>query len=485
VSSLTRQIHFYKALDLFLGCGGAAVPQDYWHQEVISYYFKEQVRPDGLINWGGHVFIDPLTRTSAGPRNKLMEHELKDTFPDYSAMFKIHPENTLKFLTSFWQSHAVDAGALIVSRHGSGVRSETPFDFHDIADDDADEPIYSSRLTFVNAANDLLYAAISYFEFTGNRLAIKAAKSLSGRYLRRRHKKTGLGVYMYTIPLATDITNDETNTMSWYGDRAQRQFGPEFGQQALEMNLLLERHVNSLYGEQPLMLFAKFFDLGEPLRELAQDTCLGLEAFCQHIYDSKTGRCRPLFINGVSLSGFVLPRSGYYGKKGAVLRDYPIPPKVASSVFLAALVFESPILIDAARSMFSGLGLGVLGESLASPQEINLRTTCADPNIALCLVNAYRFTGNERFMALAECVIDRMIRATWYEPFFRPSVASAFAVTDAVQPMVLSYFLSVSQGRSIPMSITSASSIYGDYFLEGRGVVNLVDSSYFWSAIRI
>lgn len=481
MSSLTRQLHLFKSIDL---CAELTGDHQYWqvHEGVLRHYLTQQVRPDGLLNWGGHIFVDATSGRVAGPINKGLEHELKDTFPDYEAMHRLEPAATLRFIESFWARHAVESNELVVSRHGSLAPLSEPFRFEDIQPSSGDHDLHSERLTFINAANDLIYAALKYFDFTSDTAALQAAMKLLRRYVARRDPRTGLGCYMYTIPKIRAHTNDDTNTMSWFGDRAARQLGPELGERALEMNLLLERHVVSVYGENPLMLFACYLDQGEAVRPLCEFAAEGLEAFVREIYNSANGRCRPVLIDGTDLTAFELKRDGYYGRRGEQFRTYPLPTKVAAAVILASLIFPSPVLKKAASSMFAGFGLGTLKGGHEDPQ-VNLATACADPHLALCLVNAFRVTGNRRYMSLAECVVDKMLRVSWYEPYYRTSIASRFACFDAIEPYVLTYFLSVADGRNPCLSLSSSAAVYGDYRLPVKGVVNLVDSEHFRHAV--
>lgn len=130
-----------------------------------------------------------------------------------------------------------------------------------------------------------------------------------------RDKATGLGVYQFTQALKRDETTDDADTHSKYGDRAQRQFGPEFGPTALEGNMMLKGRTSTIYSENALMQLQLGKDLGAEGKELLTWTTDGLKAFAKYAYNESDNTFRPMLANGKDLSNYVLPRDGYYGKK--------------------------------------------------------------------------------------------------------------------------------------------------------------------------
>lgn len=93
-------------------------------------------------------------------------------------------------------------------------------------------------LTFVNASTDLIYAACHYYKYSGDKNAIKWAKHLYHQFVLARHPETRMPVYQFSSPLQREpIPDDDRITFSWFGDRAKRQFGPEFGDIAREANV--------------------------------------------------------------------------------------------------------------------------------------------------------------------------------------------------------------------------------------------------------
>jgi len=485
MSSLTRQIHLLKAFRLFAlvtGDGTYGCRSD----EIFRLHTSVFLSRSNLLPWGGHVFLNPNTLRPDGPPNKGMQHELKDSFPDYDALYRIDPPKTLRMIRAMWAAHADDGGDLIVSRHAS-AQDIGDFQFEQISALAAARPgppAASERLTFMNASNDLIFAALKYYEFTGDIHALRAAESLYQRYIVQRSERTGLGVYMYTVPLQRMSPEEDTNTMSWFGDRASRQLGPELGADALELNVLLDRQVQSIYGELPWMLMCLRRQAGAALDVLCHGAVTGLEAFCKGVLVGDGARCRPMLATGVDLTGFVLARDGYYGPSGERLTHYATPPKVIAAVLLAALHFNSPTLRSAANRLFAGLGLGTTTSDPIHAPVPNYFTRCAEPSVALFLIEAYSLTGQDVYLRLAECVVDRMLRASWYPPFFQRGIASRYACFDAVEPLVVAQLLATASGVAAEPSLTSSSSIYGEFRLDDGRVVTVFDNQYFRNALR-
>lgn len=126
-----------------------------------------------------------------------------------------------------------------------------------------------------------------------------------------RDKKTGLGVYQFTQALKPAETSDGSDTNSKYGDRAQSQFGREFGPAALEGNMMLKGRTGTLYSENALMQLQLAKYLGKDGDDIRKWTLDGLKAFAKYAYDESNNTFRPMLANGTDLSNYTLPRDGY------------------------------------------------------------------------------------------------------------------------------------------------------------------------------
>ena len=60
----------------------------------------------GLLEWGGHRFIDYDTMKIVGIKEKKGDvHELKNCFPYYELMYEVDREATEKYIEAFWNAH--------------------------------------------------------------------------------------------------------------------------------------------------------------------------------------------------------------------------------------------------------------------------------------------------------------------------------------------------------------------------------------------
>ena len=468
ISSLSRQSMLLRALRLHAQVSGNKVYKDA-ADAAIQYTLQNYQNPDGLIAWGGHIFIDAESGEVSGPDDKGLEHELKDTFPYYEAMHEVDSERTLLFLRSFWAHHLADPASLTISRHGDSHNVDFSF-ARNLKDSLENTPDQSRHLTFVNTANDLVYAGLKYYKYSKDDAARELCGRLLARYFATRNSTTGLGAYMYTVPEQRETAPSDIHTMSWFGDRAARQLGPELGGQALEKNVLLESHAHSLYGEQPMMLFGMYRELGNSIAPLIKEIVKNLEAFCRYIVLPDIGACRPVLSDGTDLTAFELQRDGYFGRRGEKLSVYPINGKMVSSIFMGALLFDSDCLHQTARKIFRHAGLGELGASPLVKPNLNFGTTCSDPLIAICFSDAYRITGHDEYLIAAECIIDRMVRRNWYRPFFKNGAANIYAVFDGVEPYAIAYFLAAHDGIAAEPFHSNNPSIYGGYFRDNRSI---------------
>lgn len=83
----------------------------YLHEaQNITEYFLENYadKASGLLQWGGHRFVNLETGDIEGPASKECVHELKHHFPFYDLLFQMQPEATENFLKGFWAAHVTD-----------------------------------------------------------------------------------------------------------------------------------------------------------------------------------------------------------------------------------------------------------------------------------------------------------------------------------------------------------------------------------------
>ena len=238
-----------------------------------AYYFAHLQDRSGLLQWGGHRFVDLQTLSPAGTRDGPPDspHELKNAYPFYELMYEVNPAATVKFITAFWNAHVYNWRTLEISRHGQyglepGARWTSPFD--------NPAPYFeTSGLSFLNAGNDLIYSGAMLYKLTGDKGALLWTRRLAGQYVKASDPKTKLGAYQFTQPRQQrDPPTDETRedyTFSQYGDRAKRQFGPDFpGHRVLEATILFKEQATTIYCNNALMQIQMAGTLGEAGKDM-------------------------------------------------------------------------------------------------------------------------------------------------------------------------------------------------------------------------
>ena len=161
-----------------------------------------------------------------------------------------------------------------MSRHGEyggepGAHWENPFD------DPA--PYFETKgLSFLDAGTDLIYSGAILYKLTGDKGALLWAKRLAHQYVKARNPKTQLGAYQFTQPRKTDEQPDDRITMSWFGDRAKRQYGPDFpGHLVLEATILFRQQAVTIYANDALMEMQVGQTLGEDGKDMIEATRVG------------------------------------------------------------------------------------------------------------------------------------------------------------------------------------------------------------------
>lgn len=404
-------------------------------EDNVRYYFKYYQDQSGLLLWGGHRFVDLNTRQPQGPSEKEKVHELKNAYPYYDLMFAVDKTATAHFIRAFWNAHVYDWQVLETSRHGEyGKEMGKLWASHF----EQQPPFFASKgLSFLNAGNDLIYAASMLFHYDNDRGALTWGKRLAEQYVLPRDKKTGLGVYQFTQALKRAQTSDDSDTHSKYGDRAQRQFGPEFGPDALEGNMLLKGRTSTLYSENALMQLALAKSLGQEGRDIKKWTLDGLKAFAKYAYDEKTNTFRPMLANGTDLSGYVLPRDGYYGKKGTALVPYPAGNEFLLSYARAWTLDADAQMWNVARGIARGQGLGDIGETGGKNSKLDLQTKNSEPYAIFALIDLWQATANKSYLQLADKIAENIINTKRLNGFFIDDQQYVYANIDHIAPYAL------------------------------------------------
>ncbi len=379
--------------------------------EEINYHYQFLKESCGLLHWGGHDAINLETLEPIGHT-----HELKNVLPFYDLMFAINKKVTGEFIEAFWNAHVFDWDNLEISRHGEYGKKIGQLWEHDFNNPEPFRPTIG--LSFLNTGNDLIFSAARLFQFTGNKEALIWSKRLAGMYKKARHPETGLGSYQFTQAKKRMETTDDRNTLSYFGDRAQRQFGPEFGEQALEGYMLLSRQAACIYFLNVAMELKLYEEIGEGAGEFMEWSREALLMFKKHAYIEKANMFRPMIANGADLTDYVLPRDGYYGKKGKIIKGYPADSKFMLSYARAYRLTGEPEFWEMVRNISCYYGLGDPGLLPGKEANLNLKNTVADPVFILALLELYKCNQNAEYLDLARIIGDNLVKTSFKDGFF-------------------------------------------------------------------
>ncbi|MEX0720961.1 MAG: hypothetical protein WD059_09850 [Balneolaceae bacterium] len=442
-------------------------------EDATEYMFAHHSDSQGLLYWGGHQFVDLETMVN---QFEGRPHELKTNFPYYEFMWEVNPDATRKMLRAIWNAHILEWSVLDLNRHG-----EYDLEMGNLWDHDYEQPkpFFEGRgLTFINAGTDMIDAALNLYALGEEEGAKTWGLRLLEQYVRARHPETGLGVYQFsqperleTPPAQGPLTGELT--FSKYGDRASNQFGEKYGEIALEGNVLWGGRMQTLYGQSPVMLLhlAEKLEGTDAGENMLKWTLNGLKAYADFAYVPGENHFRPMWADGTDLTGHVIPRTGYYGKKGTSFK--PIEPDGAMLLAYTKAVRLSDgdsTYWKVVRNIFEDEALGDPGVEYDSRSNLNLNTEVEDPAILVSVLELYRATGNRQFLSLAETIGDNILKERFINGYFQPSKDHIYARLDAPEPLVLLMLEAARQGmpEAVPPYLTGEGSTDGEPDIGGR-----------------
>ncbi|PWC12166.1 pectate disaccharide-lyase PelW [Brenneria corticis] len=417
----------------------------------------------GLLFWGGHRFINLDTLQSEGPESKAQVHELKHHLPYYALLHRIDDVKTLNFLQGFWSAHVEDWNSLDLGRHGDYAKPRDPDVFqhprHDVVNPERWPLLPLTKgLTFVNAGTDLIYAAFKYAEYTGDRQAAKWGKHLYRQYVLARNPETGMPVYQFSSPLQRrPVPADDNQTQSWFGDRAQRQFGAEFGEIAREANVLF-RDMRPLLIDNPLAML-------DILRVQPDDEMLGwvisgLKNYYQYAYDLSSNTLRPMWNNGQDMTGYRFKRDGYYGKAGTELKRFAL-----EGDYLLPLV--RAYCLSADEDLYA-----LINVILSRLTKDNARHI-ASPALLCAMVELAEHRQSEKWAQYAWQLAETLFEKHFHRGLFVRSARHRYLRLDDPAPLALSAFIAACRNRlnEIPPFLTQGGYVHGDFRVNGENKI--------------
>ncbi len=473
ISNFASQQNWLRTLDAL-----SLVTQDpQYHQQarVQSRYFMQHGvhEQSGLFYWGGHRFLNLDTLQTEGPESKAQVHELKHHLPYYDLLLNVDREKTLNFLQGFWHAHVEDWQTLDLGRHGSYDKQRDPHVFtharHDVVKPAALPQLPETKgLTFVNAGTDLIYAAYKYAEYTGDIAAAAWGKHLYRQYVLARNPETGLPVYQFSSPQQRrPIPADDNQTQSWYGDRAKRQFGPEFGEIAREANVLF-RDMRPLLIDNPLAMLDILRQ--QPDAEVLQWVIDGLKNYYRFAYDVESNTLRPLWNNGQDMSGYVLQRDGYYGVKGQVISPFPLEVDYLLPLVRAWRLSEDEELFDLIGVLLHRWQLAELNKQERRAVLINDKKSAISSSLLLALVELAEHCQCPQLFELAWQTGNDLFKQHYHRGLFVESAQHRYFRIDNPIALAILTLIAAKQNKlaDIPQFITNGGYIHGDYQVNGE-----------------
>lgn len=450
---------------------------------AIRYSFDNFTDSSGLIYWGGHRFIDLAGHKCVGAATKNMVHELKNAFPFYELMFEVDQEATEKFIKAFWNAHVYDWEELHTGRHGEYNLPVGDVWRHELVNKPALRE--STGLSFINAGSDLIYAAGMLYRYSGDSGALKWSSHLAAQYVAARNPKTGLGAYQFTQPLKRMDTDDPNITISWYGDRCKRQFGPEFGDIALEANVLFSGNTSyapSIYCENALIQLELAKQIGTEAKWFLDVTVQGLLSFAKYAYEPETNEIKPMFTDGKDLTGYILKRNGYYGKAGNVLTRGKADGKYILSFARAYLYSGEEELWNITRSIAKGNNLGDLGTASGENLALNMNTSCSDPVVLMALLDIYKSSKQPQYLELGKVLGKNIEKEHFNNGYFTKNKKSIYAQLDSIEPLALTYLQAAIDNKLelMPSFVNGQGFIQGEYQMPD-GTTPVIKDDYLYS----
>jgi pectate lyase len=222
--------------------------------------------------------------------------------------------------------------------------------------------------------------------------------------------------------------------------------------------------------------------LGEPVADLLKNTLTGMKAYIQHAYDADRNLLRPLWADGTDLTGYVFPRTGYYGPQGTVLRPLPATELHLFSYARAYRLSRDPVIWQAVRSMMKGLDLGDPGDDPQKPRELPGATNNSSPLSIFALLELHRATADSHYLALADRVGANLLARSFHRGFFLADAQRLHANFDAIEPLALLALEAARRGRPelVPTYSGGGGYIHGQFGDLGR----TYDRQAIWSVTR-
>jgi pectate lyase len=361
-------------------------------------------------------------------------HELKENFPHYPLMWEVDPDATRTLIESIWSGHILDWSNLDFNRHATpkpaGLLWQHEYKGGDVF-------FWGKGLTFLDAGSDLYYAAAMLSKFSGEPGPLIWARRLAHRYVETRNPKTGLGGYQFSQ--MAEAWCDEKGAIR--GDRAQYQFADAFpGHRVVEGTLFGAAGDGPHVNPQICQMY-----LGEALGAAGKDfsrwAIEELTAWSKSAYRASDNSFVPMLTDGASLENFVIPKDGYFGPKGRVVKATKARALHFWAYSMAYRISGNERMWDMARRIAAATDLGDIG---ATP---NLRSGSSDAMALLGFLELHRKTARAVHLEAARRIGDNLLAEHFRQGFFVRSRNQRFAKFDSADALALLQLIAAIQGK--------------------------------------
>ena len=417
-------------------------------KDEISYVLKHYSDPvSGLPYWGDHRMVDIDNLKMYGDKSIRMYHEFKSNCLHWDLFFEAEPERTEEIIKGVWNSHIRDWRNLDYNRHGHyGLK--TPQNIWQQRFIEPEEiPYFSVNLAFSSTGTDLFHAAAKLYQHTGDEAAWLWAERLDDLFTKARYPGTNLGVNHYSHVGKVSYSDYPYKTSSYFGDRAMRQFGKEFGDAALEPYALWGGMTKQIYGKTPINWLNVCKILPEKTKNILNNAEVGMESFLEYAYIPEKNLLKPMWADGTDLSNYTFKEYGYYGEAGTVLKQYkPFDEMFLSYMLLYNLTGDNRTW-QFIRNMGKTAGLGDLGTAGGENIDVNFNASCSNALYLFTLLELYNAYPNPNYLELAKQIGNNIANEKFYNGFFTEGQNYKYANFNSPYPYALLALDAAIKGR--------------------------------------
>lgn len=455
----------------------------------VSYTSTPDVRID-------YIFVSDnirvLTHRILEDRYDAFEtyaHVLKNHFPFYDIMYETDPGATASMVSSMWDAHVTNWSILDFDYRGNWDSAANPSWQHAY---DRPAPFYEGDgLTTIEAASDLVYAAVKLHLLDNQEMPLNWGIRLADMYVAARHTLTGLGAYQFSKPARLYSPPDSgpftSYTDPWYGDRAENQFGTIYGDAAKEGWALWGERVKSIYVYHASMLMGLSEQLGPDGSELLSSALDGLYDFTDLAWRPNDNHFLPMWADGTDLNGQTFNSSGFYGKKSSTWEPVTADFDFLLTYLRAFSHSSEELFWQTARQIATNLGLGDIGSSAGVDVEVLIPDGEFDyARVIFTLLELYRMNDNGPqgvlYLEKAEEAADKLVQYHYHENWFLPGASHTHVRFNNIMPLALLALEAELRGEPerVPDYMISQMTLEGWY--DGHGYTD--ENHVIWSLER-